>query len=116
MGGVAPLSARLEQPPLWKQRLQGFSHRLGKKVPNHQHVAGSSLVFIAVTNGPPHDSQGEGKARLPALLGGSGWVAFAELSLWVSATHAFLSSTTKDVVFLTACPHFVVTPRLALSC
>lgn len=115
MGGVALLAARSEQPPLCKQRLQGFSHRLGKKLANHQHVAGSLLVFIAVMNGPPHNSQGEGKARLPALLGGSGWVAFAELSLWVLATHTFLSSTTKDVVFLTACPRFVVTPRLALS-
>lgn len=67
-------------------------------------------------NGPPCDSHGKGKAQLLPLLGGSGWVAFDfEESLWGLATHAFVSSTAEDVVFLTVCSHFVVTPHLALS-
>ena len=87
----------------------------GGKIPNHSRLAGTSLGFVAVTNGPPHDSHSKGKAQLLPLLGGSGRVAFDEESLWVSATHTFVSSIRKDVVFLTVCPCFVVTPHLAVS-
>lgn len=64
---------------------------------------------------PPCDLHSKGKAQLLSLLGGPGPVAFEVESLWVLVTHAFVSSGAKYVVFLTVCPHFVVTPHLALS-
>lgn len=57
----------------------------GKKVFTHCHVAGT--CFQCGGGWAPCDSQGKSKVRLPALLGGSGWVAFDEESPWVSATH-----------------------------
>lgn len=115
-------NTRSAQPPRCKRAPAALRRRChcpapadGGEIPNHSRRAGTSLGFVAVMNGPPRDSYGEGKAQLLPLLGGSGWVAFDEESLWVLATHTFVSSTTEDVVFLTAYCRFVVTPHLAVS-
>lgn len=115
-------NTRSVQPPRCKRAPKALRRRChcptpadGVEIPNHSRRAGTSLGFVAVMNGPPRDSYGEGKAQLLPLLGGSGWVALDEESLWALATHAFVSSTTKDVVFLMAYCRFVVIPHLAVS-
>lgn len=56
-----------------------------------------------------------GESQLLPLPGGAGSLAFQVEALWVLATHAFVPTAAKGVVFLTVCPHFVVTPHLAVS-
>lgn len=85
---TAPWAARSAQPPRCKRALAAL-HRCchcpaptaGGKTPNLSCLAGTSLGFVAVMNGPPRDSHGEVKAQLLPLLGGSGWVAFDRVSL-----------------------------------
>lgn len=86
-----------------------------RKIPHHSPLTGPLLGFAVVMDVPPRDSHGKGKAQLLPLLGSSGLVALEGESLWVLATHAFVSCAAKDVGFLTVCPCFSVTPHLAVS-
>lgn len=122
-GHRAPCSAG-RGGPCWLQHTRSCQHRVGAaialcpqtgRIPHHSPLAGALLGFVVVMDVPPHDSHSKCKAQLLPLLGDPGPVAFEVESLWVLATQAFVPSAAKDVIFLTACPCFVVTPHLAPS-